>query len=515
MSELEKTQNDLEQEFKGQKIKAVPKPTTSMTDLASLGIASEIATIGQVSKVDISELNSFTQIAQSRDQLYKALDTMGDDPMVAAILETYAEDATEYNEKGDIVWAVSDDANISKYINFLLQSIQANKHAYEWVYSLCKYGDLYLKTFRQSDIEDDEFFNKANDSLGEDTANKVLNESKATNEDLKINIAKKGDHFVHYVEKVANPATTFELTRFGKTVGYIKADVNTVARNNQNILFNTYNYSFKKTDVNIYDADAFVHALLSESSSRVPEEVSIFRDDTAMEKNDGTKYSVNRGQSLLYNVFKIWRELSLLENSILLNRITKSAIVRLISVEIGDMPKEDVRGYLRGIKELMEQKSTLNTENNMSEYTNPGPIENNVYIPKHGEQGMISTQEIGGDVNVGKMADIDYFTNKYFGCLRHNVKLHFYDGSDVEVEDIYKNLKNYIGKEILSCNIDGTSEIGTLEGIYPTEVKKEFIQFELEDGSIIEVTPEHQMMLKDGSFKQAKELTEDDELMSL
>lgn len=399
---------EIEQQFSGVKTKPVPKPTEIGTNISEKGIASEIATIGTVSKIDINEINSFSQIAQSRDKLYQALDTMGDDPTVAAMLETYAEDATEYNENGDIIWATSENANIGKYVNFLLQSIQANKHAYEWVYSLCKYGDLYLKTFRKSDLKDDEFFKD----------NENQDENKTLNEDININLNKDDDHLIHYVEKVANPATTFELNRFGKTVGYIKADVNTIAKNNNNIFVNTYNYQFTKDDINIYNGDGFVHALLADNSSRVPEEVSIFRNEDALKNDDGMKYTVNRGQSLLYNLFKIWRELSLLENSMLLNRITKSAIVRVVSVEIGDMPKEDVRGYLSGIKELMEQKSALDTGNNMTEYTNPGPIENNIYVPTHNGQGAITTSQVGGDVNVSQLADIDYFTNKYYGAAR-------------------------------------------------------------------------------------------------
>lgn len=102
----------------------------------------------------------------------------------------------------------------------------------------------------------------------------------------------------------------------------------------------------------------------------------------------------------------------------LLNRITKSSITRVINVEIGDMPKEDVRGYLAGIKQLIEQKSAIDTGNSMSDYTNPGPIENNIYVPTHNGQGTITADQIGGDVNVGQLPDIDYFTNKYYGALR-------------------------------------------------------------------------------------------------
>lgn len=51
----------------------------------------------------------------------------------------------------------------------------------------------------------------------------------------------------------------------------------------------------------------------------------------------------------------------LLENSLLLNRITKSSIVRIIGVEVGDMPKEEIGPKLRSIKQLIEQKSVLNS----------------------------------------------------------------------------------------------------------------------------------------------------------
>jgi hypothetical protein len=65
-------------------------------------------------------------------------------------------------------------------------------------------------------------------------------------------------------------------------------------------------------------------------------------------------YTVKRGQSLLYNVYKTWRELTLLENSLLLNRVTKSSIIRIIGVEVGDMPKESVGPHLMGIKNMIE-----------------------------------------------------------------------------------------------------------------------------------------------------------------
>ena len=113
-----------------------------------------------------------------------------------------------------------------------------------------------------------------------------------------------------------------------------------------------FQYKFSRNDVEVYAATDFVHGSLEDNSHRTPETVSIFNGER--DKEGTLSYTVRRGQSLLYNTFKTWRELSLLENSLLLNRVTKSSIVRIISVEVGDMPKEMVGPHLQGIKSLIE-----------------------------------------------------------------------------------------------------------------------------------------------------------------
>jgi hypothetical protein len=380
-------------------IKSQPKPEKNIGIDTKESLFDNIINAGISSQLDISSLESFSQVSQSRDQMYAMLDTMANDSIVSAVLETYAEDATEYNDDGRIVWAESSDGDVSKYVTYLLDTMGTDKHIYKWVYSLCKYGDLYLKLFRESESED-----------------ALFTKDKSLNEDVNIKTYSKTDGYTHYVEMVPNPAEIFELTKFGKTYGYIKAPTRTPAATSDNLQNIYFRYKFNKSDIDVYNATEFVHACLEDNSSRVPEEVNIFLDKDSNDVN--LSYKVRRGQSLLYNVFKIWRELNLLESSVLLNRITKSSIVRVINVEVGDMPKENVGPHLTGIKQLIEQKSALNEGNSLNEYTNPGPIENNVYVPTRGGQGALTTQQIGGDVDVKSLADLDYFKNKFFGALR-------------------------------------------------------------------------------------------------
>lgn len=391
----------------GKKIKVEPVPNIDIGAEIDNELLKQIADAGIASQLDISEINKFSQVGQSRNQMYTMIDSMCQDAIAAAILETYAEDATEYNDKGRIVWVESNinDEESVKYIDYLLKILQVDKNIYKWVYGLCKYGDVYLELFKESEYKKSLEFENG----------KV---SKTLNEDIKINAYSDADKYAQYIEMVSNPAEMFELTRFGKTAGFIKANVMNNNYQINNITNMPIRYSFKTNEINIYAADKFVHASLEDNTNRTKEEVTLFLDSDPDSEDNTYTYSVKTGQSLFYSTFKIWRELSLLENAMLLNRVTKSSVVRAIEVEVGDMPKEQVQSHLYGIKALFEQKEAINKDNSMSEYTNPGPIENNIYIPTRDGKGSLNIQSVGGDVNISQLPDIEYFQNKYFGAMR-------------------------------------------------------------------------------------------------
>lgn len=388
-------------------IQVVPKKERGIGIDTNAQIYQNIIDAAESGTLDMTKIESFLRMSQSREEVYELLDTMSEDSIVSAILETYAEDATETNEEGQIVWAMSDDENVQKFVSYLLDTMRVDKHIYGWVYSLCKYGDVYLRLYKESEF---------NDILFND-----LDKKKETlNEDVKVKIYKETDKYVHYLEQVPNPAEMFELTKFGKSYAYIEAPVGYSRDKDTNYVYGSvYNYQFNRNDVTVFNATNFVHACLDDNSSRTPEEVTLFiTDDSDEEATVKATYKVKRGQSLLYSSFKIWREMMLLENAMLLNRITKSSLFRVINVEVGDMPKEQVSLTLNRLKQKFEQKTALNSGISMSEYNNPGPVENIIYVPTRGGIGNISTQQIGGDVDVNGLADVDYFKNRFFGAMR-------------------------------------------------------------------------------------------------
>lgn len=362
--------------------------------------------------LDVSSLNSFTGISRSRDEVYSLLDLMAEDPIISTALEIYTADSTEPNEQGKVMWCESNDEKITGAVTQILDAMNIDKNAYGHMYALYKYGDIYLKLYRKSEFDFEKLKEKRDKSQ--------LNESADVNEDLILKIYSKNDKYAEYAELVKNPADVFDLVKFGKTCAYIRTHVGVLNNYNKDnkvpLTSNQYFYKFTNNDVDIYGATDFVHASLEDNSDRTVEEVSLSTDGEDA-NTDLLTFNVKRGQSLLYNSFKVWRELSLLENSVLLNRLTKSSIIRTVNVEVGDMGKNEVQTLLRRIKSMVEQKSSYNLGTSMTDYTSTGPVENILYFPVHEGKGRVETSQIGGDVNVGDLIDLDYWKNKLFGSL--------------------------------------------------------------------------------------------------
>ncbi len=416
-------------EFSKKNIKIIPAkaPETGIdTDKTIISNILEAADVGQL---DLASLNSLIQSAQTREQSYELIDTMAQDDVISAVLETYAEDTVQTNDKGQTVWVEAHDSKILEYVNWLLESLNTDKHLYQWAYCLVTYGDVYIRLFKKSDVKEGLLFgnkDKKGETLNESAELFDNKKPEDLKEGVKLKVHLPSDKYITYVQMVDNPGEMFDLQKFGKTYGYIKAPIRTVQAAYDNLYNYMAHYKMRQSDVEIFDGTSFVHGCLENTNQRQPETVDIYLDSSKDFNEDDSdsmtdSYSVKRGQSILYNAFKIWRETNLLEMSAMLNRLTKSSIVRILTVDVGDMPKEQVQVFMSRLKEKIEQKSAIDTAEGsagMREYTAAGPIENTIYVPVHGTQGNITTTTVGGDFDPKSLIDLEYFRDKLFGALK-------------------------------------------------------------------------------------------------
>lgn len=357
-------------------------------------------------------LQSLTTVSMNRDFSYNQIDDMCMDSRIASVLEAYAEDVACIGDDGRVVFCDSTDSDAAKMVTHILDAYDIDKYIYSWAHSLIKYGDIYVRLYRKSETEE-QSFSKTNRPINEE-----LHEVGRTNESIEVDyFNNKVDKYSDYCEQVLNPAEMFELKKFGKTFAYIQCPLSSTQvfqpKDRSRL---TYQLQYRDTNVKVFQPTSFVHGCLNQSSYRVAETISVFGDE------DGTiqdTYVVNRGQSLFYNTYQTWRTLQLLENALLLNRINRSSILRLIQVEIGNIPDEETaNSIVTSVKQMLQEKLSLSTKQIANLYLSDQPTINYAVMPTKGGNGAISFNEIGGNVGEDDLNDINYFKDKLYAALR-------------------------------------------------------------------------------------------------
>ena len=379
----------------------------------SIGIASKNKTlstelegaIDSGSFVDTTAFNQFRTLGTDRNEQYRMYDEMGLDSIISAALELYTDDATQYNNKGQIIWVESEDPQIAQFGNRLLDNLQISDKIWSIAYCLVKYGEVYLELFKDDEIDDEPVI-KTLDHSGIDV---VKN--------------RKGSELEEYIEKVPNPARLFDLSNKGKTVGFVEVELND--NEDESSLLKSYMYDFNDNNIKVYEPTKFVHIMLNADTDRFPEKLSLTFENKITSDTDDKQamvvktYDVKRGKSILHDLYKIFREIQLMEDALLLNRVTRSSIIRFLQIEIGDMSENQATQILHRYKKLIEQKNYLDKDSgSFTSAATPGPIDNVLYIPTRDGKGAVSMSNLGGDVDVKSIADVDFFKNKLYGGLK-------------------------------------------------------------------------------------------------
>ncbi|MFH1509613.1 MAG: toprim domain-containing protein, partial [Candidatus Nealsonbacteria bacterium] len=101
------------------------------------------------------------------------------------------------------------------------------------------------------------------------------------------------------------------------------------------------------------------------------------------------------------------------------------------------------------------------------------------------------------------------------GCFSAETKIALTDGRDLAFKELVEETK--LGKRNYCYSIENDGSIGTrpIESPHKTRINEKVIKVILDNGEEIVCTPNHKFMLRDGSYKQAKELSPKESLMPL
>ena len=130
------------------------------------------------------------------------------------------------------------------------------------------------------------------------------------------------------------------------------------------------------------------------------------------------------GNSVLENIFKVFKQKELLEDSIIIYRVQRAPERRIFKIDVGNMPSHMAMAFVERIKNEIHQRriptqTGSGTGQNMMDATyNPLSQNEDYFFPVTADGRGSSVETFPGGQNLGEITDLRFFTNKLFRGLR-------------------------------------------------------------------------------------------------
>jgi len=138
--------------------------------------------------------------------------------------------------------------------------------------------------------------------------------------------------------------------------------------------------------------------------------------------SEGLDQNFPFGNSLLENIFKVFKQKELLEDAILIYRIQRAPERRIFYIDVGNMPSHLAMSFVERVKNEIHQRrlpsATGGGTNVIDSAYNPLSINEDYFFPQTAEGRGSKVETLPGGTNLGEIDDLKYFTNKLFRGLR-------------------------------------------------------------------------------------------------
>jgi hypothetical protein len=125
------------------------------------------------------------------------------------------------------------------------------------------------------------------------------------------------------------------------------------------------------------------------------------------------------GKSMIEPARKIFKQLTLMEDAMLIQRIMRAPERRIFKIDVGNIPPQEVDNYMQQIINKMkkvpymdEQTGQYNLKFNMLN------MMEDFYLPVRGSESGTTIETLAGLTNEGQIEDIEYLRNKMHAALK-------------------------------------------------------------------------------------------------
>ena len=294
-----------------------------------------------------------------RPQLYSDYESMDTDAIVSSALDIIADECTLRNESGEMLHIRSSDENIQKILyNLFYDVLNIEFNLWSWTRNMCKYGDFFLK------LEIAEKFGVY--QVIPFSAFNILREE---------GMDPKNPSYVRFRFDAAAAAG------YGTTAG---GWANYAAGGSQ-----------KSEDAFYFENYEMAHFRLLSDLNYLP-----------------------YGRSYLEPARKLFKQYILMEDAMLIHRITRAPDRRLFYINIGSIPPAEVENYMQ--KMVSKLKKTPFMDEKTGQYNLKYNVMNmleDYYIPVRGNDTTTKIDSVKG-LEYDGIKDVEYLREKLFAALK-------------------------------------------------------------------------------------------------
>ena len=126
------------------------------------------------------------------------------------------------------------------------------------------------------------------------------------------------------------------------------------------------------------------------------------------------------GSSVLEPARRIWRQMILLEDAMMVFRIVRAPARRAFYIDVGNVPPEEIPNYMEQAQSSLKKSSIIDRNTGRVDLRyNPLSIDEDYFIPVRGAESGTKIGEVNGQSVAGEgISDVEYIQKKLFAALK-------------------------------------------------------------------------------------------------
>lgn len=125
------------------------------------------------------------------------------------------------------------------------------------------------------------------------------------------------------------------------------------------------------------------------------------------------------GSSVLEGARRIWRQLILIEDAMLVYRIIRSPERRVFYIDVGNIPPENVANYLEQAQSSLKRNAVIDKSSGRVDLRyNPLSVDEDYFLPVRGGDSGTRIDSLAGGSNTTAIEDVEYIQKKLFSALK-------------------------------------------------------------------------------------------------